>query len=162
MIRNQISSDLSELNKLHTIYPWIPNENMIRPNSIELSKKNLSIALIEDDWISITDFIYHTVFNQKKQIFIKNFIPIIETDIEDFVFSKALFSYNIPTNTNHYVLWFSRIKFKDGRNVDKDFINSIINSEINKIKNSYSYDFVWYINPKPTVHNFFHVQVFFI
>ena len=39
MIRNRISSDIQDLNELHTKYWWIPDETMIRPTPKILEDK---------------------------------------------------------------------------------------------------------------------------
>ena len=41
-------------------------------------------------------------------------------------------------------------------------INEIISMNLLKITKSSDFDFVWYKNPKPSITNFFHVQVFWI
>ena len=64
MIRGQISSNILDLNDLHSIYNWIPNENMIRPNSIELSKKHLTLDIIQNEWYSMYDYLLFKIFNQ--------------------------------------------------------------------------------------------------
>jgi len=164
MIQNQIPSDIQELNKLHETYEWIPNEYMVRPNSIEMSRKNLLIETIKNEWLTPCDFILNKVFNQdfiSNEITNQKFVPFIKVSIPEIVFTESLFRYNLSSNANHYVLWFSKINYFFGKEtIDKDFINNIIKNEI--IKKTNNFDFAWYINPKPSVPDFFHVQVFWI
>lgn len=165
MIRDQISSNFNDLNELNKIYYWIPNENMIRPNTMELARKKLTILTIENDWESMYDFILYKVFNQNFLLYNKKYIPFIKTDILEWVLTKSLFKYNLPSNTEHYVLWNSMIDYNTGSlkiNELKKLINNLLNKEISNICNHNNYNYVWYINPKPSVPEFFHVQVFFI
>lgn len=164
MIRGQISSNISDLNDLHSIYHWIPNENMIRPNSIELSKKHLTLDIIQNEWHSMYDYILFKIFNQNFLVRDNiKYIPYILVDIEEWVFSESIFKYNINSDANHYVLWNSKTNFENGINhFDEKMINSIINNKLTKLKENDNYDFAWYINPKPSIPDFFHVQVFFI
>jgi hypothetical protein len=39
-------------------------------------------------------------------------------------------------------------------------INKIITKNLQNITGSDNFDFAWYKNPKPTIKEFFHVQVF--
>jgi len=164
MIQNQIPSNIESLNVLHELYEWIPDQNMIRPNSIELAKKQLLMNTIESEWLTLQDYILFKVFNQdfiELPTICKKKIPYIKTSISEFVFTESLFRYNLPTYANHYVLWFSKINFENGKNIiNKDTINNIIILEISKYTDNF--DFAWYINPKPSVSDFFHVQVFWI
>ena len=84
MIQNQIPSDIQTLNKLHETYEWIPNEYMVRPNSIEMSKKNFLIEIIEDEWLTPADYILHKVFNQpfilSEEIY-KKYVPLMQVRI---------------------------------------------------------------------------------
>lgn len=164
MIQNQIPSNIETLNVLHKIYEWIPNENMIRPNSIELAKKQLLMNTIENEWVTLQDYILFKVFNQDFEeipTICKKKIPYIKTSISEFVFTESLFRYNLPTHAKHYVLWFSKINFENSQYIIfKEIINDIIFSELSKYTNNF--DFAWYINPKPSVPDFFHVQVFWI
>jgi hypothetical protein len=163
MIQNQIPSDIESLHVLHEIYEWIPNENMIRPNSIELAKKQLLMNTIENEWNTLQDYILFKVFNQdfEENSIGKKAIPYIKTSIEEYIFTESLFRYNLPSYANHYVLWFSKIKYENGKHIiSEKEINEIIISELCKyIEN---FNFAWYINPKPSVPDFFHVQVFWI
>lgn len=163
MIHNQIPSNIESLHVLHKIYEWIPNENMIRPNSIELAKKQLLMNTIENEWNTLQDYILFKVFNQdfEENSIGKKEIPYIKTSIAEYIFIESLFRYNLPSYANHYVLWFSKINYENGKHIiSEKEINEIIFSELCKyIEN---FNFAWYINPKPSVPDFFHVQVFWI
>jgi hypothetical protein len=158
MIRNKISADIIELNELNKKYSWIPNENMIRPSSDEKIKKEIFISQINREWLSTKDYILNSVFGKSYQImsdikFVKD-----QQNLREWVFEPCIFRYNLEEDSNHYVLWNSKFKFDE--NIDDLKINTVLISEINKIVGHNNFDFAWYKNPKPSVPEFFHLQVF--
>jgi len=161
MAVKQISSNLEELNKLHALHAWIPNEDMIRPNSEDLCIKKNAMREICDDWLDTYHYILHTIFGLGyDSIAKKKFVPDV-FNLPEWTFQESLFRYNLPHETNHYVLWFSKYNHEDGKTmIDAETIDAIISSELRNITSNC--DYAWYINPKPSVHDFFHVQVFWI
>ena len=149
MLRRKISSNITDLNKLNKTYKWIPNEFTIRPDYQTLEyKKNFSKQILEK-WSSLNEYIYHEVFQANPN--------------NTWVFQPSIFRYNIPYTANHYVLWNIEHNLYD--NIDDEIINNKIIDELNKLfgtSNDNIYDFAWYKNPKPTVPEYYHVQVFWI
>jgi hypothetical protein len=163
LLRCNISSDKELLTSLNLIYPFIPNENSIRPSVETLEYKRLKLMEIYNNYDKFEDYILNTIFN----------IPTIENEItnkkyvlesmkfdlfNEKVFIPNDFPYNISIG-NHYVMWYAT----PNQPYSLDNITNDINLEIKKIlsnSNSEKYDFSWYINPKMTVPEFFHVQVF--
>lgn len=184
MIRNMIPSDLESLNQLNKLYKWLPNSETIRPSSYDLMMKNLRLNQINNEWVSMSDYIKYKIFRQnayvnylgKKQIKNPN-----QTIQYEWVFVESDFKYNLVPQSNHWVLWSSIYKQNEKlitnptdelitdelitNPIDDEFINEI-NKEIEKqlynIIGSYNFNFAWYKNPKPTIYDFFHVQVFWI
>ncbi len=159
MIRNRINCDKETLNKLNKTYSWIPNEESIRPSPEDISRKKDLIENINKSWLSTKDYILHTIFNESKtsnQFF--NFV--LRYDSDKWIFSECIFRYNLPKYANHYILWFS------GQNYYYNFDDEIINKKIEENlfeKLGYNnFDFAWYKNPKPSVPEFYHIQVFWI
>ena len=160
MISNQISSELDDLDELCKTYPWIPNRNTIRPSPEELERKFILMEKIDAEWITLYDYILFQVFAQPYEINYKKHIPYI-SNISDWVFTESLFRYNLPPSTHHYVLWFSGLDYNEGlESIDVGKINTIITNELKK--RTSLFDFAWYVNPKPSVPDLFHVQVFWI
>lgn len=161
MAVKQISSNIDELNKLHATHAWLPNEDMIRPNNDDLFIKRNVMREIRDDWIDVYHYILHTVFNlEYARIAKKKFVPDL-SNAPEWIFQESLFRYNLPQETNHYVLWFSKCKYEDGKTIiDSETIDAIVSSELRSKATKFNY--AWYINPKPSVTEFFHVQVFWI
>ncbi len=160
-LTTRISSNKKDLNELNKKYFWIPNELTIRPSETILAKKQKLFEVITNEWRSVKDFILHTIFDQKvSEQEGKKLVSEISELINNWVFKPSDFRYNIPSLAYHYNLW----------NYDKDIsheyddeeINEILRSNIKKILNTDKFQFAWYKNPKPTVPDFYHLQVFFI
>jgi hypothetical protein len=144
MLQCQISSNILDLNELNKQFNWIPNEYTIRPDSQTLEQKNFYCSEILQKYGSFNQYIFNDVFKSDKS--------------NKWVFMPAHFKYNIHHGANHYVLWNSEQKL--GFDYDEDIINDKIKEELDKI--TPFYDFAWYKNPKPTVMEYYHVQVFWI
>jgi len=146
-MRSKISSALSDLNRLSEIYDWIPNEHTIRPTTEDLLIKRTRMAEIEAAWPSVREFIKHSVFH-----------GLLEPP--NWIFEPSIFRYNLPNHSNHYILWFSN------ENYFYEFSDDIINNHLDQmLKNHLGHNnfmFAWYKNPKPTVIDFWHVQVFWL
>ena len=156
ILKCRIKSNEENLNKLNTNYKWIPNESMFRPTPENKTKKDKEIIQINDtnEYPNrMVDYIYKTVFKSN----IKD--PLLERGAK--LFNKIVFEQNkypYQTQGKHYVLWFG----SQNQEYSDECITDIINKKLKDINNSNVYDFVWYINPKMSVPEFFHVQVFWI
>jgi hypothetical protein len=158
MIRNKIDSDIKSLNELNKKYSWLPNENMIRPSSQDIANKKILISKINTEWLSTKDYILNSVFGLN--YIDENGIKFVKDtkNINEWIFEPSIFRYNLEEGSNHYILWNSKYRFQD--EIDNDIINNIITCELIKIIGSSDFDFAWYKNPKPTVPEFYHLQVF--
>lgn len=141
MFKCRISNDISELNELNKIYKWIPNENQVRPSKETKEKKDLLYSYLISIDKNINDYILENIFLSS----------------DTWIFIKSMFPYNIETG-NHYILWNKLYKFN--QTIDENEINTVISENIFNLVNHCNYDFVWYINPKLTIPDIFHVQVF--
>jgi len=159
MIRNKISSDINDLDNLNKIYSWIPNKDTIRPTESEIIKKKEILNIIEKEWLSLKDYILHTIFDQNYEI--KNNYKFIKLNTSlEWIFCPSNFRYNIIDKANHYILWNSNQNFY--YDFDDDLINKIIITNLQKKLNHNNFNFAWYKNPKPTILEFYHIQVFWI
>ena len=116
---------------------------------------------IEFEWKSYFDFILYQVF-QQTYIFNhdhKKYVTIPEK-LPEFIFVPSDFPYQIPEYAHHYILWNS--EFNIFYHFDEDKINHTLFQMIKQIVKNENFDFVWYKNPKPTIPEFYHVQVFWI
>ena len=141
----KISSKIEKLNELSQIYYWIPNENSIRPESNEDKKKYLANLILK--YGDINKGILYDIFEEEN---LENAKPSKK-------FKENRFKYNI--NGNHYVMWY--LKY-DTRTLTEDVINFDIYCNIYQILGNTNFNFAWYKNPKMTIPDIFHVQVFWI
>jgi hypothetical protein len=158
-MRGRISSDIADLNTLHKTYPWIPDETMIRPSPDLVKQKLEIIHMIDTTWKSLKDYILCSVFavpfdENEKGI---HYATTYDTS-HVWMFSPALFRYNLPVTASHFILWNSKHDFY--HDFDDATINDKINEYLDGLVGSYKYKFAWYKNPKPSVIDFYHVQVF--
>jgi hypothetical protein len=158
MIRNCIPSNKEELNNLNITYSWIPNDKQIRPTEIQQLEKYFLMSKINYEWKSTKDYILNQVFGQN--FVIENNKKIVKhiNVLNEWVFEESMFKYNVEAN--HYILW--NINYDYYKDFDVKFINEIITTNLqNKLKHD-KFDFAWYKNPKPTVPEIYHIQVFWI
>lgn len=159
-IRSRISSELEALNALHILNSWIPNETMIRPNQKILKDKAHFSNYVLYYWMSFKDFILDTHFKYPVDIDDGQIYVIKKVEKSEWNFTQSLFPYDLPAGTHHYVLWNSFYDYT--YEVEDDKINEIINETLNSMLGHDMYDFAWYKNPKPSIPELWHCQVFWI
>lgn len=171
-IRQEIDSDLDSLDEWHYAFPWIPGRDQIRPNFQTLARKYDFMDTLSLYWISLDDFLWHHVFGKEYSFFQgKKFINSsneiekqTETEKEP-VLQEAMFPYQLSQGGYHYVLWYPSFESIEKNKIQKDLEKLILkcskrNPEKKELQKEKEIQFAWYINPKPSVLSFFHVQVF--
>jgi hypothetical protein len=158
-LRCKISSDLKELNKLHKEYAWIPNDSMIRPSDKILEVKQHFNRYIENMWMSPKDYILATHFKYDTDME-DGHIYVPEVKPQEWSFNESMFPYDVQQETHHYVLWNSSADYYES--FDEATINRLITENLKKITEADNFKFVWYINPKPSILELWHCQVFWI
>lgn len=156
-INTEINSSLDSLNKYNKIYPWIPNEHQIRPSELIVKfKKNLFDKIL-NEYKSSRDYILINLFNYKikKE---NNKLIAIESRETFHKFEVCCFRYQIHPSAFHYIMWYTCPK--EDLTIQK--ITNDIKSEIYNIIKSDNFKFVYYENPKMTISDIYHVQVFWI
>ncbi len=162
-LRRRIESDLDSLDSYNLYHKWIPSRYMIRPTPKLIQEKFERILIIESEWVSFFDFIVHHVFeenftyNSDGKKFIMNYD---QSKLKKWIFKPSDFQYQISDNSNHYILW--SLDYNINYDFDDSIINNTIIENIKKIVGNDEFDFAWYKNPKPTIPEFYHVQVFWI
>lgn len=160
LLRSKISSNMEDLNELHKERWWIPNKNMIRPQKDVLDSKREFSKNVLAKWATYRDFILDTHFRYPINTY-NNLLIVDDTDKkEEWNFRASLFPYNLPADVNHYVLWNS--KYDYFTEFDEVKINRIIKECLSNMLNSDDFDFAWYLNPKPSIPDLWHCQVFWI
>ena len=75
-----------------------------------------------------------------------------------FKFEVCRFRYGLHHSTFHYIMWYTCTpESLLEEEITRDIKNSIYN-----IIYTDNYSFVWYENPKMTINDIYHVQVFWI
>ena len=156
-INTKIDSSFDSLNAYHEIYPWIPNENQIRPTEMIITFKKILMDKIHKEYNSTRDYILLNMFNYDG--FRSNGkIVAKESLIKLNHFEVCRFRYQIDPRAFHYIMWYNCSK---DDLTDKEITRDIKNS-ISALLKSDKFSFVWYENPKMTIEDIYHVQVFWI
>ena len=158
----KVSSDKNDLERLHQQFNWIPGFNNVHPSKNLLYQKHLDSVFMPLIYKSVKDYIYinHFKFNptlitQLNKTDVK--LECLREDIQvKNVFVKNEYPYDVPINTKHYVLWYSHYSFsRDDEKINKDIYDSLY-----KLLKHKNFEFIWYENPKMSVPEIYHVQVF--
>jgi len=156
MIRNKINPSLDNLNYLNHNLSWIPGSENIRPTTENVSKKELWLENINYFYDSEVHYVLSEVFNFKSE-FVLGKLHVKKSNISNkHIFKENMFPYELPKNTNHYIIWYSY------NQVDEDQINKDINNSLLIMLGNDNFDFVWYENPKKSLPEINHYQVFWI
>ena len=126
----------------------------------------MMIQDIEDNWGSLNDFIYCSVFGAESTVNETNRkIAINKQVIEGKrVFIPNEFPYQI-SGGYHYVLWYAHNQHAP---ITDSLIDEHIRMEIKLILKCIdnhcetTFDYCWYENPKQSVPGVYHLQVFWI
>lgn len=157
-INCKINPNKENLNSYNKLFDWIPNEEQIRPSENIQNMKEIMINKIEKSYNSFRDYILIELFNY---YFIKNNNKLkVKQDlhIDLCKFEVSRFRYNLNSKTFHYILWYTLNKeYINEERINRDIKNSIFNI----IQND-NFKYIWYENPKMTINDVFHVQVFWI
>lgn len=159
MLQRKIDADQAALDELYKSFDWIPNSQNIRPTPDVLTKKLETLKEIDEKWMSLKDYILFKVFEMEtKEICSRLYVPDMIAENIPPKFHPNEFPYSIDKG-NHWVLWYASPQQPHS----DDCINNDIRKAIHQLLEGRSnFDFAWYINPKMSVPDFFHVQVFWI
>lgn len=159
LVNQCISSDLTVLNRLHEIYPWIPGADQIRPDPTTRELKQKRLQYINETWASVHSYILHTVFGKTPVERTDGALEICLKDkhVEELiVFRENEFPYQVGPSGRHFILWTGyQQKMYSNEEITRE-----IEYSLNCLLGSTKYVFAWYENPKMTVPEFYHVQVF--
>lgn len=128
-------------------------------NVIGRLQKEVIAAEIAKDWNSQREYIKYAVFGYEAvTIFDKKYAKRPANLIEGgpWVFKPATFPYACPPGTEHYILWNMHYDFYYP--MEDTVLTTIITQKLMRF--AHHFNFVYYTNPKPSILDFFHVQVF--
>lgn len=160
-LHQKIGSANADLDILNDTYKFIPNAAQVRPSPEEKERKAERLVELIREWKGIEDFIYSTVFSLP-HITSTNGVKTVPNrhrermDRTQCVLQEQQFPYGIEEG-EHFVLWYATPQqSKSDEEITAD-IERKLQSHTRSID---AFQFGWYINPKMTVPEFFHVQVF--
>ena len=133
---HQMLSDLGFLEAAHQKYPWIPGRDNIRPTPDVINDKVKYLTAMDLQYSSTGEFVLNEIFGGDSTAQI--------------AFHSNKFPYNLPLCTHHWLLW-----VRDGHMLSVEEINAII---ISGLPNDS--EFTWYENPKQSLPDVWHIQVF--
>lgn len=157
--KSKISSNIEHLNELNRLFKWIPNEDQIRPPSNVVLMKNEKLSLIRFQWRSVKDYIKHTVWGMERIWTDDGLHAVEEEPSKPYIFQRCEFPYSLEEGL-HFVLWFNEVESSQSDEGITALLDQLVAAELGHDDTNDSYSFAWYVNPKMTVPDFFHVQVF--
>ena len=152
----KLSSDIQVLDILHQKWKWIPGKENVRPNADILDKKLKYMDTIQHFYASEKDYIYENIFCFDSVMDGGKLMVRDEAIKRKAIFVQNIYPYDLDDSTHHYIMWYS---FYD-ESVTEQKINDDINIGIQNIVKHKNFDYIWYLNPKMTIPDIFHVQVF--
>lgn len=153
----RIPCNTDSLNTIHHLKNWIPSGNQIRPLPETVEEKEKDYLNFGRFYSSVKDQILIRYFNYSSKInrtTNKIESKIILDNVRDKRFVKNEYPYQVPTGTYHYVMWYTY------QNTSDEEINYDIKNSLYELVGHKSFEFVWYENPKMSVPEIYHVQVF--
>lgn len=158
ILRRRISSNVADLDAMHAVHHWIPSSSQIRPHPELLQTKLVKIAKLQDEWASMADFVRSHVFGKSSVIRSDGKRVVRDNRLSevDIVFIENDFPYALDEGGQHWVLWFG---CRDDPRLD---IDTILSRELQRRIGHDGFDFAWYENPKMSIPEYYHVQVFWI
>ena len=166
MLKCRINPSMENLTKLHATYPWIPSGSNVRPSANVLTQKAMDMSRVMYFYESLRDYLLEEIFNVRTEINEngKCFVKLIPADFFEFdcILRENKYPYQVSDNATHYVLWypmFSREDTLSDSQITRD-VTRHLEEKIISTGGTLDFDFVWYVNPKMTVKDLFHVQVF--
>ena len=174
----RVSSDVSELTKMHKDLGWTPRD--IRPTPVVRAARNVYLEEIGRAWVHPADSVLCEVFRvrpvpsptdpQGRRIADPATVCSLKHLERRFV--SARFPYDCPPGTFHACLWFflGAAGCVDAApptdRPSDEAVNTALASELDRILavaagDGLGVDAVWYPNPRPSVEDtrLFHVQV---
>ena len=156
-INKKIGSDLQTLNEYNKIYSWIPNEKQIRPTEMIISFKKILLDKMNKDYNSSRDYILMNMF--KTEGFRTNGKIVAKEPLDKLNhFEVCRFRYQIDPKAFHYIMWYTCTK----EELSEEEITKDIKNNIYAFIKTDNFSFIWYENPKMSIEDIYHVQVFWI
>eukprot|EP01080_Neovahlkampfia_damariscottae_P009209 gene9209-1295_t len=154
-LNSKIDSNHETLEEYHKHHKWIPNKQQIRPSLHSKKEKEYFLQNVNNNFHSNYDYILKTIFKVKSQrIDGKHKIDKDHVFIEkQKIFLPNKFPYQLEEG-NHYVMWYS-YESETEENITND-----ISLALTELVGENNFEFIWYENPKMSIPEVSHYQVF--
>ena len=158
-LRGHVSSDIACLQSLHEVHGWTPSSESIRPSPETMAKKALLLERLKRFYRSPVDYIFEEIFGLESDMDDAGrlFVPALKADADLRVLAPQGFPYDLPEGTNHSVMWYT--KRPQGEQIEHIIEADIVEHLERHLKHT-DFQFICYENPKMTIPEIYHVQVF--
>lgn len=163
----KVSSDVAHLDKLQPLYPWLPTSATVRPSEAGKTAKRARLQQVETDYDSFSAYILVSVFGRAsvRRAGGVGKIECVEPSVGDgqdaemrFLPNEFPYDIDAASGGRHWVLWYAAaLQPKADDDISRD-IHALLRTQLGDD----CFDFAWYQNPKMTVPEFYHVQVFWV
>eukprot|EP00040_Diaphanoeca_grandis_P021410 m.114058 g.114058 ORF g.114058 m.114058 type:complete len:223 (+) comp28324_c0_seq2:228-896(+) len=155
----EIPSDLDSLDMLMEKFGFLPGRCNCRPNPTVLELKHKYLEEVVKFYDCVGDRVLEEIFKCPVQLDAESrFVASLPPDCRR-NFSAHKFPYELPEGVQHYVMWYTQ----EGKTLTAKKITEHIRMDIADItKKRDGFKFGWYENPKMTVLEVYHVQVFWV
>eukprot|EP00697_Spironema_sp_BW2_P000817 gnl/Spiro4/11098_TR5885_c0_g1_i1.p2 gnl/Spiro4/11098_TR5885_c0_g1~~gnl/Spiro4/11098_TR5885_c0_g1_i1.p2 ORF type:complete len:207 (-),score=48.24 gnl/Spiro4/11098_TR5885_c0_g1_i1:102-686(-) len=184
----RISNDLDALERLNRRHPWMPGRDNVRPTPEVRAAKEKYLVEVATLYASEGDFILNTIFDLPLATDAdgKLYVPLRANLPRLRRFVNNLYPYVLPHGTVHSVMWYTY--GPDGlsdEQISQDIAADLgaqlggvplvaanavgtgappphahVASTTNSTHGVAPFEFVWYENPKMSIPDIYHVQVF--
>ena len=162
LLRSNVPSDLEALDNLNYYrgYRFLPTSETCRPLPDVRAHKDAVTADICQNWASLTDFTLFSIFCRDFDLIDGKFTVMNKVlRPEEKIFVPNPYPYNIDEG-EHWVMWYgSQTAPYASEQITQD-IHNVIAAMVTSTKETF--DFAWYENPKMSVPDIYHVQVFWV
>ena len=155
-LRRKVDARVSSLEKLRRDgFHWVPGKDNVRPTLETREKKLKWLDSVLSKYRGRRDFVLNDIFLCETKKDEKGLMYVPEASLARVGKKRKLypnmFPYDLPSGTLHYIMWYTWLRPKDCEITDD--IGKALGGDV---------DFIWYENPKMTIPEIFHVQVFVV
>eukprot|EP00727_Mastigamoeba_balamuthi_P006700 m51a1_g2650 hypothetical protein (176) ;mRNA; r:622415-622942 len=167
MINTRVSAEPRDLQALHELYAWVPGAESIRPSPDTRASKEQYMHNVRQHYASESDYALQTVFgiapdtapDGRLYVASRESLPALRR------FDRNMFPYCVPAGTRHWTLWYTRRPDSgaDGGGGEEALSRAVTRDIAEELALRFgegACEFVWYENPKMTIPDLYHVQVF--
>jgi hypothetical protein len=153
----KIPSGIDQLAELQRVALWIPGPANVRPSEEVKEAKAAHIDSVLRMYATEGDYVMATVLGAATEADMNGLLRACPLAARHKCLQRNEFPYQMPEGTRHFVMWYS---YELDAVADEPEITADIEQALRTRCRSDAFEFVWYLNPKMTIPDIFHVQVF--